>query len=251
MNSILKRTLRPLLNRCGFDVVRYRKYPHDFSERHIRIWEAVQPFTMTNSVRVKVLIDAIDYLATNRIEGSMVECGLWKGGSAMAMALALRETGDLDRDFYLYDTYAGMSPPSDVDISFAGERARDTFELAKTSADTSTWCCSPLDEVRRNVLSTGYPEAKIKFVQGKVEETIPACLPDKIALLRLDTDWYESTKHELTHLFPRLARNGVLIIDDYGSWAGAKRAVDEYLKENAIRLFLVRVDFDSRICIKL
>lgn len=248
--GLIRKYLRPLVNRCGFDVVRYQKYPYDFSERHIRIWEAVQPFTMTNPIRVKVLIDAVEYLVNNKINGAMVECGLWKGGSTMAMALALKELGDVGREFYLYDTFAGMTAPTEADVSFAGEPAGEMFESTKTSEDSSNWCYSPLEEVKQNVLSTGYPDSRIRFVQGKVEETIPGCVPDEIALLRLDTDWYESTKHEMEHLFPRLANNGILIIDDYGGWDGAKRAVDEYLRDKEIRMFLGRVDFDSRIAVK-
>jgi hypothetical protein len=86
---------------------------------------------------------------------------------------------------------------------------------------------------------------------GKVEDTIPADIPEKIALLRLDTDWYESTKHELIHLFPRLQKGGVLIIDDYGFWKGARKAVDEYFAENNIQILLNRIDDTGRMAIKL
>jgi O-methyltransferase len=84
-----------------------------------------------------------------------------------------------------------------------------------------------------------------------VEDTIPNNIPEKIAILRLDTDWYESTRHELVHLFPRLSPYGVLIIDDYGCWQGAKKAVDEYISENNLRIFLSRIDSTGRIAIKL
>jgi hypothetical protein len=83
-----------------------------------------------------------------------------------------------------------------------------------------------------------------------VEDTIPGNMPKKIALLRLDTDWYESTKHELTHLFPLLQSNGVLIIDDYGHWEGARKAVNEYISDKHIRILLNRIDYTGRIAIK-
>jgi hypothetical protein len=98
---------------------------------------------------------------------------------------------------------------------------------------------------------TGYDSEKVFFVKGKVEETLPAHAPDRISLLRLDTDWYESTYHELTHLYPRLTVGGVLIIDDYGHWAGARRAVDDFIGKNKLRLLLNRVDYTGRICVKL
>ena len=97
--------------------------------------------------------------------------------------------------------------------------------------------------------STGYPVGNIRLLKGKVEDTIPGTMPAKIALLRLDTDWYESTKHELTYLFPLLEKSGVLIIDDYGAWQGARKAVDEYLKDNGT-VYLNRIDFTGRLLIK-
>lgn len=111
-------------------------------------------------------------------------------------------------------------------------------------------CLSPLDETKQNVFSAGYPKDKIHFIKGKVEDTIPENMPKQIALLRLDTDWYESTKHELTHLFLLLQPNGVLIIDDYGHWKGARKAVDEYIPDKNIRILLNRIDYTGRIAIK-
>ena len=122
--------------------------------------------------------------------------------------------------------------------------------FVKDSSDTSTWCYSPIEDVKKNVLSTGYPERNVHFIKGKVEDSIPGHIPEKIALLRLDTDWYESTKHEMTHLFPRLVQGGVLIIDDYGHWEGARRAVDEYCADNGIHILLNRVDYTARIGVK-
>ena len=84
-----------------------------------------------------------------------------------------------------------------------------------------------------------------------MEDTIPQNIPDKISLLRLDTDFYESTYHEMVHLFPRLSVNGLLIIDDYGYWKGQKEAIDQYLRENKINMFLHRIDEQGRIAIKL
>jgi hypothetical protein len=205
---------------------------------------------MTGSERVNALIDAVQYLVRNKIDGAMVECGVWKGGSAMAIALTLKKMGVENRDLYLYDTFSGMSAPSDVDVSIGGANAYEKFTRTKTSEETSDWCLSPLEQVKENIFSTGYTKDRLYFVKGKVEDTIPKEIPNKIALLRLDTDWYESTKHELIHLFPLLEPNGVLIIDDYGHWEGAKKAVDEYISENNIRIFLNRIDYTARIAIK-
>jgi len=257
MRNKITTAIHSLMRRSGLDIVRYREkhtvrgsYPADFSAVNIEICAAVKPYTMTSPERVNGLIDAVRYIAANNIAGAMVECGVWKGGSAMAMMLTLKKLKDESRDFYLYDTYTGMSTPSDEDVSFQGDKAHDTFSKLKISEDVSGWCLSPLEEVKQNAFSTGYNKDKIHFIKGKVEDTIPENMPQSIAILRLDTDWYESTKHELIHLFPLLQPNGVLIIDDYGHWQGARKAVDEYISDNNIRILLNRIDYSGRIGIK-
>ena len=97
---------------------------------------------------------------------------------------------------------------------------------------------------------TGYDPARMHFVKGDVLETVPQEAPERIALLRLDTDWYESTRHELDHLYARLSPGGILIIDDYGHWRGARRAVDEFIEKHRLRLFLNRIDYTGRLAIK-
>jgi hypothetical protein len=111
------------------------------------------------------------------------------------------------------------------------------------------WCYSSLDEVRSNMVRTGYPVDRMRFVKGKVEDSIPGQAPAQIALLRLDTDFYESTYHELRHLYPRLAPGGVLIIDDYGHWAGARKATDQYFAELGRPVLLQRIDYTGRLAI--
>jgi predicted O-methyltransferase YrrM len=209
----------------------------------------VGPFTMTSVERMYALYKATEYVVVNRIAGDFVECGVWKGGSAMLMALALRRFGAFDRTIYLYDTFRGMSEPAEADRSALGESAPETWRLA-AEGEVNRWCYAPLDEVRTNLATTGYPDTRLKYVEGKVEDTIPATLPERVALLRLDTDWYQSTLHELTHLFPRLAPGGILIVDDYGYWQGAKQAVDSYFKGSPTQPLLVRIDSTARLIIK-
>jgi hypothetical protein len=141
-----------------------------------------------------------------------------------------------------------MSAPTDADYDIQGNSAAS--QLAVASQRSAVAANSPLGEVQASMASVGYPESKIKYCCGMVENTIPRSIPDQIAVLRLDTDWYESTRHELVHLYPRLAQGGVLIIDDYGHWQGARKAVDEYLSENNIQAMLHRIDYSGRIMIK-
>ena len=172
----------------------------------------------------------------------------------MAVANLLLAVGDAARELYLFDTFEGMSEPTAHDKSHDGVLADVLLaesDRSNKEEASSVWCHANLDSVKAALLSTGYPQEKVHFIKGKVEETIPGAAPEKIALLRLDTDWYESTLHELEHLFPRLVKGGVLIIDDYGHWEGAKKAVDEYINSNRLRILLGRIDYTGRIAVKL
>jgi len=220
----------------------------DLSEADRAIVERVAPFTMTSLERRAGLLGAIDHVVRHRVPGAIVECGVWRGGSMMAAALALMARGDTSRELWLYDTYAGMSEPTAADASHRGESA--AAQLARTKRGQGVWCEAGLDDVRANLLSIGYPQERIHFVEGKVEDTLPATLPGTTALLRLDTDWYESTRHELVHLYPLLSRHGVLVIDDYGHWQGARKAVDEFFASRAEPAFLHRVDYTARLLVK-
>jgi hypothetical protein len=211
----------------------------------VEIWHHVAPFTLTSPERIQALVDSVRYLERHQVAGAFVECGVWRGGSMMAAALAL--SGATNREFFLFDTYQGMPPPSDVDIDYRGNTAELLLNDPSRAGDITL--VAQLDEVRRNMASTNYPESKIHYIEGKVEDTVPERAPEQIALLRLDTDWYESTRHELHHLFPRLVSGGVLIVDDYGHWKGARQAVDEYLDSTGIRLLLCRIDFTGRIAV--
>jgi hypothetical protein len=168
----------------------------------------------------------------------------------MAMLLALMDEGITDRDVFLYDTFEGMTAPTENDRTCDGTSA--AVHLAQDVHRNGYWCVAQFDDVRSNVLGTGYPEGRIALVKGPVESTIPAMSPpEAIALLRLDTDWYASTKHELIHLFPKLSAGGILIVDDYGHWQGAKQAVDEFLAENDTPYYMHRIDYTGRLIIKL
>jgi len=168
----------------------------------------------------------------------------------MAVAYALQALGRSERDLYLFDTFEGMARPTDADVAYTGAAAATQFELSKTGQDSSEWCRASMEEVRSNLLRVGYDKDRLKFIKGKVEETIPDSAPEQISILRLDTDWYESTRHELIHLYPRLAKGGVLIIDDYGYWRGCRKAVDEYFNETKAPILLNRVDHTGRIAVE-
>lgn len=245
MSSLFGRFIKKAVQRFGYDIV---PYAQDFDTGMRSLITRVEPFTMTSHARLFALREAIKYIVANRIPGSIVECGVWKGGSMMAAALTLIEQGDLTRDLYLYDTFEGLPAPGERDKTFCGDRQTSAAELVETHG--KNWCYASYQEVYDNLLSTGYPPERLHCVTGRVEETLKQTRPRWIALLRLDTDWYESTKCEMEYLYPLLAGQGVLILDDYGFWQGARDAVDEYMQGQAFVPFLSRIDSSARVLIK-
>ncbi len=219
------------------------------------IVRAAQPFTMTGTARLQALVDAVRHCVRAEVPGSFVECGVWRGGSVLAMILTLQDIGRADRELHLLDTFEGMTEPGEHDVSpFEGaalvhwRRARARGERAWGEVFGAE--CFTEEAVRATLLATGYPEERLHFVAGPVEETLPAHDTGDIALLRLDTDWYESTRHELEQLYPRLVAGGVLIVDDYGHWEGARRAVDEFFAEHGSPPLLHRIDYTGRVAVK-
>jgi len=249
----MKKWLSRQFFNLGYDVVKRNKpksLPPDFDPVHRDIYEKVKNNTMTSPERIYSLLEAVRYVETNQIPGAIVECGVWKGGSMMAVAEMLSRLGMTSRELYLYDTFEGMSEPDERDKTYSGESASDLLKKDADKENNLVWAYSTLKTVQEGMQRTGYPQEKVHYIKGKVEDTIPSSVPSQIALLRLDTDWYESTRHELIHLFPLLSRTGVLILDDYGHWAGAKKAVDEYFTEHKQPLLLNRIDETGRIAVK-
>jgi O-methyltransferase len=250
----MKRIINSILGRFGHEIRpvaagRSQDGIDDLDPEDRRILEKVRPFTMTSTERIVASMLAVRHVVTAGIPGDIVECGVWRGGNMMAMALTLARAGDTDRHLYLYDTFEGMSEPTDADVGVDGQTARKTFATLEPS--DAGWCRASIEDVRASLASTGYPSDRLHFVKGRVEDTIPATLPGSIAVLRLDTDWYESTRHEFEHLYPRVSRGGIVMIDDYGHWAGARRAADEYLGRVAPGVFLHRIDYTGRQMVKL
>lgn len=215
-----------------------------------------RPFTMASDERLLATIDAVRHVVRSDIPGALVECGVWRGGSVLAMIRTLQELDVDDRHVWCFDTFTGMTPPGGADVSRYSPPATDTWREADERGERA-WGgyfdadVFGRDQVAELLAGTGYPNERIHLVAGPVEDTIPAEAPDAIAILRLDTDWYESTRHELGHLYPRLGAGGVLIVDDYGHWEGAARATDEYFAAaDASAPLLARTDYTGRMGVK-
>ena len=256
MPERLKRTISGLLERSGYEITR-RLEPESLAETHpdldqgfLDLYPRFAPFTMTSPERMYALWQALRHLDAADVQGDVVECGVWRGGSSMLAGAKLTELGDKARALWLYDTFEGMSEPGEEDVDYSGEQMTEVWDRHRDDHDSPILCYSTLDEVRANMAGTGFPAERTHFVEGKVEDTIPGRAPERIALLRLDTDWFASTRHELVHLYPRLEPGGVLIVDDYGHWQGARQAVDGYFEELGVPLLLSRIDYTGRMAVK-
>ena len=207
--------------------------------------EIVSPFTMTSVERIGALYDSLEYIRANNIQGDFVECGVWKGGNILGIMEYLAFHKMTDRKVFLYDTFEGMTPPEDIDKDLNGRKAESILE--------DVMCISPIDEVRETILRSSFPMANVTFVVGDVCKTLNNANnlhKNNLALLRLDTDWYASTKKEMEVLYPKLNFGGVLIVDDYGHWKGSKTAVDEYFEGQGISPQIEQIDYTGIKIIK-
>jgi O-methyltransferase len=249
--------VKRIFARMGYEVRRIpsngpsHQDPVEATEADELIWRHVQPYTMADRMRTMALIRSVRYVVENDIPGDFVECGVWRGGSSMAIALTLKDMRIEDRDIWLYDTFDGMTDPSTLDVeSGTGATASSLLASANRLTAEDYRCQASLEDVQANMGATHYPKQHLRLIRGDVSTTLAQVLPESIALLRLDTDWYDSTLVELTTLYPRLSPAGVCIVDDYGHWQGARKAVDEYFSCHAPKPLLNRVDYTCRLIIK-
>jgi O-methyltransferase len=224
--------------------------PSDYDDVLADTVRRVRRDTLTTAPRIAALCDSVEYLVRTDVPGAFAECGVWRGGSMMAAALTLLRLGVTDRDLYLFDTFSGMPEPSAQDAPSPYDGYSPHKRWRRQTRLGRQWAGVPVETVRHRLESTGYPPERVHLVPGMVEDTLPSKAPEAIALLRLDTDWYASTRHELEYLYPRLAEGGVLIVDDYGHYQGARRAVDEYFAAAAEPVLLNRIDFTARLVVK-
>ena len=245
-----EREMAEFLGRRGWGLVPPDQYLIDMEPAFREIWDEVEPFTMTYPERGYALFKAVEYIQRNNIAGDFVECGVWKGGSCMLMARTLQRLGNAGRDLHLYDTFSGMTDPSPEDIIAWNDRSiAERWEEDMRADKFGSWAIG-VEEVTHNMISTGYDAERLHFVAGDICETLDDHVPDTIALLRLDTDWYASTAKELEVLYPRVVSGGVLIVDDYGHFKGARKAVDEYFETVGYFPYLSRSDYTGRVLVK-
>jgi O-methyltransferase len=249
------RVVNNLLSVVGLKIIPagagHRRFPVELQDSDQKIFWYVRENRLSTSSdeRLFATIMACRHVAEREIAGDFVECGVWRGGNSILAADVFRSLAS-GRSVWLFDTFAGMTEPTAADVNFRGESAEAKFRLSGR-ADHNEWCYAPIEEVKANFANAGLLTGQVRFIKGDVAQTLSGAgeLPETIAVLRLDTDWYESTRMELEALYPRLAPGGVLIIDDYGHWGGARKAVDEYFAGRQ-RPFLQYIDQTARIGVK-
>ena len=222
------------------------RYPDIVEEPFWEIAHRCLPYTMVLIERLYDIYKSVEYVCRHNIDGDIVECGVLAGGSVMTAAETLSHFHSTERRIYLYDTFEGMTPPGVHDVDLHGNRC------SEVDPSHLYWPGSfHYELIQTNLRLCRYPYDKFILVKGAVEETLPGVMPDRIAYLRLDTDFYESTRQELVHLYPRLVPGGVITIDDYGHYLGARKAADEYFATCRDRVLLHRVDYTGRTGVKV
>lgn len=241
-----------ILRRAGYQLSKLAvSFPVEFDDKDIKVVERVldDHLTMTSAERLFTTLMAARHVCRQSIPGDFVECGVWRGGNSIIAGDVFRRW-DVARKVHLFDTFSGMTEPTEHDVDRFGRHVFTKFAAAKKD-DHNEWCYASLEEVMANMSRYGL-SAQARYVKGDIVETLDreGVLPERISVLRLDTDWYESTKKELQVLYPRLQVGGILIVDDYGHWGGARKAVDEYF-QNIPKPFLTYTDYTGRVGVKV
>jgi len=227
--------------RAVWDIVRKAPLKDLVNPNKLRLFYKVWPFTMVGYRRLANAHHLAGLIEEKGLEGAIVECGVWKGGCSAVMAHQTTLAGS-KRNVWLFDSFQGLPVPTMSD----GDKACDLVEGNATGALAPIGKCEgTYEDVRRVFFDVlDLPEERVKVVQGWFQDTLPEhkSTIDPIALLRLDGDWYESTKVCLDNLYDKVVSGGYIIIDDYGHWEGCRRAVDEFFEKHGINVDLVTID---------
>lgn len=257
--TFLKSSIQKFLNTFGYEFRRTNSLgdftpPVEMTNEDVELVRRVldNKLSMVSPMGLFTTLAASKYVAENDIAGDFVECGVWRGGNAIIASEVFRRYSQ-NRKVFLYDTFAGMTRPTNEDLALSDNQPAIFEYTDKNRSTHNEWCFASIHEVKQNFSKHSVLTEKVIFVEGPVEATLNEegrAIPDEICLLRLDTDWYESTKIELEILYPRLSIGGILIIDDYGFWSGSKKATDEYFSGGPVRPFFHVTGDTGRVAVK-
>jgi hypothetical protein len=258
-NTYLKALLSIKTDSSIYHIPPSHFFPIELDEKEIEIIDYIKRngLAMASRERLFATILSCKYVIDNNIEGDFVECGVYKGGNSI-IAAAMFKLNNSNKKVYLYDTFEGMTESTNMDVEiWDSVTAKERYNLIKNDTKLNSspipnkWAYCPIDDVKANFQKYEVLTDNVVFVKGDVVETLEKTTPNKISILRLDTDFYESTKKEMEVLYDKLVIGGVLIIDDYGHWAGCKKAIDDFFVKRGARPFLHYIDYTARIGIKI
>jgi O-methyltransferase len=245
--------INKMFGALGYKIIAKNTFNYDLDlnnqEKKILNYVLENRLTMGSKDNLAATILAVRYICLNKIKGDFVECGVWRGGHGIAAALTF-DLYQSKNKVICFDTFLGMTKPTDDDSRIYNKVNAITKFNSSSRENHNEWCYASFEEVENNFLRAGVSKDNFQLIKGDVAETLPSFKVDAISFLRLDTDWYESTKAELKYLWPLLSINGLLVVDDYGHWQGSKKAVDEFFKLNPAILFHA-IDYTSRSGIKI
>lgn len=216
----------------GLRFFRNRRELTDF----VWVVRQVRENTMVVPSSLAALYRLVREIDRRGIEGDLVECGTWNGGSGAVIAHAARLNGGKARHLWLFDSFRGLPPTTEEDGRIA-------------QAHVGTLVADP-GRVREVLGRVGTPDQQVHIVPGWFRETLPSASIERIALIHIDADWYDSVKLCLEHFYDRISPNGVVVLNDYGAWQGAKRAVDEFIVQHQLKVRLKWVDPGTRYFVK-
>ena len=256
---MLRAVIKKIMNKFGYELrlinLEYENlknsFPVEFSKDEVELVRYVidNGLTGVSKERLFATLMSCKYVLNCEIPGDFVECGVWRGGNAIIAAGIFKMYGS-NKKVYLFDTFTGMTEPSSSDVEMHSNITAQELLNHRKKAQLSQG--RSIDDVRDNFAKYDLLNENILFIKGDVLQTLHDSenIPESISVLRLDTDWYESTKFEMDILYSRVTKNGVLMIDDYGHWTGSKKAVDEYFQENHNHIFLQYIDYTGRLGVK-
>ena len=248
MKKNIKKIILKLLDYFDLQLINKNQKIVELSQNDIKLIDLISKYSMTPKIRIYNLIQALRHLEHNEVQGDYVECGVWKGGNLILFKKFLEKNNLISKKIYAYDTFEGMTTPSSYDYNLSTKESAENILKGDKDRKTNNWGICSLEDVKSNILKTVGNLDSIEFVKGPVEETLNNKIPNKISLLRLDTDWYSSTKKELEVLYDNVTPGGIIIIDDYGHWSGTKKAVDEFFLNKYV--WMHYVDYACRLIIK-
>lgn len=254
MKNIIKEILKNLISKTVKKQNIPFPMPVELTSDECKIIDYVMKnkLTMVSYERAITTLMAVKHAISSGVQGDFVEAGVWRGGNSLIAAAMFKLYG-VRRKVWLFDTFKGMTAPTDIDIQASNKVPAKLRYQSAQNDDHNEWCYASLDDVKSNFLKMNLLEENIIFIKGDVCQTLTESenIPAAICCLRLDTDWYESTFKELKVLYPRLTVGGILILDDYGHWSGAKKAADEYFSKHKNRPFLQYTDYSGRVAVKV